>query len=162
MFKNAQIWVFLIALLLAPLMSGCGDEETTEDHIRTYIDQVAASAQDRDWRAFGGYIADVYADARSFTKQEILGIITRYILANQRIHIFKRVANIQVHELGHASAVVYAAMAGQRVTSANDLALITADIYRFDIDLATDEAGELQVTRADWKPVPMEDFLSGE
>ena len=153
---SAMLGAFLILLL-----AGCGGEESLEDQVRSYIDQVEESAEARDWRAFDDYLADDYADDRGLQKEEVLAIITRYIVANQRIHILKRVASLKVEDSGSAHAVVYVAMAGQPVSGPEDLPGLTADIYRFDIDLRAGEDGVFRTSRGDWRPVTPEQYLIG-
>ena len=136
-------------------------EETPEDRVNSYIDRVVESAEARNWRSFKDYIADDYKDGHGLRKDEVLGIVARYILANQRIHILKRVASIRIDDPRNAHAVVYAAMAGQPVSGPQDLVDIRADIYRFEIDLQAGEDGVFRTTRGDWRPVGPEQYLIG-
>lgn len=151
----------IIATSLVFLLTGCGGEPTPEERVRAYIDQAVESAEARKWRAFEDLVADDYADEHGLTKPEVLAIIARYILANRRIHILKRVAAIRVDDPQHAGAVVYAAMAGQPVSRPEDLARITADVYRFEIDLGAAKDGIFRVTRGEWQPTGPEQFLIG-
>ncbi len=161
--KHDQMRIFflLLAATFTLAAAGCGGEPTPEERIRAYIDQVAEAAEARKLRLFDDFVADGYEDERGLTKSEVLGIIARYILANQRIHILKRVASIRVDDAHHAQAVVYAAMAGQPVSGPEDLARITADFYRFEIDLSAGKDGVFRVTRGDWRPTGPEQFLIG-
>jgi len=113
--------------------------------------------------AFGAHVSDQYADAHGLDKRKVIAIITRYILANQHIHILERIPVVQVDIPVplRASAVVYAAIAGQPIAQAEDLSGITADIYRFEIDLAENNNGDLQVMRGQWQTVPIGAFLIG-
>jgi len=146
---------------LALLLVGCSDEETPENRVRSYIDQVAESAEARQWRSFDDYLADDYTDDHGLRKKDVLAIIGRYILANQQIYILKRIASVQIDDRGNAHAVVYAAMAGEPVSNPEDLARITADFYRFEIEARAGEDGIFRTSRGDWKPVAPEQFLIG-
>lgn len=146
---------------LALLLVGCGGEETPEDRVRSYIDQVVESAEARSWRSFKDYVADDYKDAHGLRKDEVLAIVARYILANHRIHILKRIASVRIDDPSNAHAVVYAAMAGQPVSGPQDLVNIRADIYRFEIDLQTGEDGVFRTINGDWRPVGPEQYLIG-
>lgn len=150
-----------IAGLMSVLTAACNGTETPEDRVRAYVDRVAASTASRSWPAFNDYVAESYADPHGLGKDEVLALITRYILANRRIHVLKRVAEIRVDDDHRAHAVVYAAMAGVPVDSAQDLAGVNADIYRFAIDLVAGEDGAFRVVRGDWRPAGVEEFLIG-
>jgi hypothetical protein len=151
----------LVAALLALLLAACGGPDTPEERARAFIDQVAESASERAWRAFDAYVADDYGDERGLDKAAVLGLVTRYILANQRIYVFKRVADLRVQDPAHVSAVVYAALAGQPVERVEDLAGMTADLYRFEIELTATAGGAFQVTRGDWRPAQAQELLLG-
>jgi hypothetical protein len=147
--------------LLVLFLAGCGGGETPEDRVRSYIDRVAEAAEARSWRSFGDFVTDDYSDDRQLSKQDVLAIIARYILANQHIHILERVASIQILDPQNAHAVVFAAMAGQPVSGPDELARISADVYRFEIDLRAGENGTFRTRRGDWRPVSPEQFLIG-
>lgn len=151
-----------VVLLLA-VLAGCSDEQTPEERVRTFIARMADSAEERSWMAFNSYISDAYADERGLDKDATMAIVTRYILANQSIHVLERVPVVEVEIPApmRATAVVYAALAGQPITGVEDLSRITADVYRFEIDLAENAAGDLEVTRGNWRPAPISDFLIG-
>jgi len=151
----------VVGAILIALIAGCGGEQTPEDRVRNYIDQVAESAGARNWRDFDEYVADDYSDARGLQKKDVLAIVTRYILVNQHIHILKRIASVRVEDSGDAHAVVYAAMAGQPVSGPEDFARIKADFYRFEIDLSTGDDGDFRTRSGDWKPVAPDQFLLG-
>jgi len=52
-------------------------------------------------------------------------------------------------------------MAGQPINDPKDLMQLTADVYRFEIDLQPGEDGVFRTRRGDWKPVSPEQFLIG-
>ncbi len=158
---HMRTFFLLLAATFTLVTAGCGGEPAPEERVRAYIDQVAEAAEARKLRSFDDFVADGYEDERGRTKSEVLGVIARYILANQRIYILKRVASIGVDDPHHARAVVYAAMAGQPVSGPEDLRRISADVYRFEIDLSAGEDEVLRVTRGDWKRTGPEQFLIG-
>jgi hypothetical protein len=154
------LWAVLAASSIM-ILAGCGGEETPEDRVRSYIAQVIESAEARDWRSFKDYVADDYNDDHGLRKEEVLGIVVRYILANQRIYILERVASIHIDNPANAHAIVYAAMAGQPVSGPEELARIRADVYRFEIDLRAGDDGVFRTRRGIWSPVGPEQFLIG-
>jgi hypothetical protein len=148
-------------LAIVLLLAACGAEPTPEDRVRAFIDQVAESAEERDWQSFEDYVAKDYADDRGLTRKDVLALVARYLLANQRIYILKRVAAIRIDDPPHAHAVIYAAMAGQPFPGPEDLAGIDADVYRFEVVLTAAADGALHLTRGDWRRVGPESFLIG-
>jgi hypothetical protein len=71
------------------------------------------------------------------------------------------VASIDIDKSGNAHAVVYAAMAGQPVNDPKDLMQLTADVYRFEIELQAGEDGVFRTRKGDWRSVSPEQFLIG-
>ncbi len=150
----------VLAVLL--LLVACGGEETLEDRVRRFIDEVADTAEDRDWRALGDFVADDYRDDRGLDKPQLVAVGVRYILANQRIFVLERVAVVEAQGPGSARARVYAAIAGRPMSGPQDLLRVTADIYRFDLDLHADADEVLRVHRLDWRAVGPQEFLTGQ
>lgn len=158
--RAALVRAGLAVVLL--LLGACGGEETLEDRVRRFIDEVADTAEDRDWRALGDFVADDYRDDRGLDKPQLVAVGVRYILANQRIFVLERVALVEVQGPGSAHARVYAAIAGRPMSGPQDLLRVTADIYRFDLDLRADADEVLRVHRLDWQAVAPREFLTGQ
>jgi hypothetical protein len=153
---------YILARALLPmLLAGCGGDDSPEQRVRDFIDSVAASAEARAWGDFDDYLADAYRDANGLTRKEALGIVTRYILAHRRIHVFQRVREIDVSDPRRPRAVVLAALAGSPVSEAGDLTRVKADLYRFEIELADDGDG-LKVASGAWQPIGVEALLLGQ
>ena len=150
---------YLTALLILALFNGCADDRGPEQRVRSFIDQVVASAQARAWRDFDAYLTTDFTGARGLTRQEALGVVMRYILGHRSIHIFHRVRDIEVYDAHHARAVILAALAGSPVSGPDDLAGLNADLYRFELDL-TDAGNGFQVSHGAWQPVGLEALLS--
>ena len=151
---------YLAVLLILALLTGCADDRGPEQRVRSFIDQVVASAEARAWRDFDAYLTTDFTDARGLTRQEALGVVMRYILGHRSIHIFHRVREIEVLDAHHARAVVLAALAGSPVSGPGDLAGVNADLYLFELDL-TDAGDGFQVSRGAWQPVGLEALLLG-
>jgi len=152
-----------VGLLLAVLLvvPGCGGDETLEDRVRQYVARVAHTAEERNWRALGDFVADDYEDARGLDKQQLVAMGARYILAHQRIFVLERVASVEVQDAGSARARVYAAVAGRPLDRPDDLLPAAADVFRFDLDLRPGAGEELRVQRLDWQVVDPQEFLMG-
>jgi hypothetical protein len=149
---------FTAALILV-LLAGCAREDTPEQRVRAFIDQVAASAEARAWGDFDSYLTNDYTDASGLTRKEVLAMVARYILAHRSIHVFQRVRAIEVHGPHHARVVVLAALAGSPVAGPEDLSRLAADLYRFELEL-TDDGDGFKVSSGAWQPVGLEALLS--
>jgi hypothetical protein len=150
----------LTAALTLIVLASCSRDDTPEQRVRAFVDRVAASAEDRAWGDFDAYLTGDYNDAQGLTRKEVLGIVTRYILAHRSIHVFQRVRTIEVRDAHHARVVVLAALAGSPVAGLEDLNRLSADLYRFELELKDDGNG-FKVSRAAWQPVGLEALLSG-
>mgnify|MGYP001244298782 CR=1 FL=1 len=147
-----------LSLLVVP---ACTREDDPEQRVRAFVERVAASAEARAWGDFDGYLTDDYRDTQGLTRKEALGVLTRYILAHRSIHVFQRVRSIEIRDRHHARVVVLAALAGSPVSGPDDLARLSADLYRFELEL-TDEGDGFKVASAAWQPVGLEALLSGD
>lgn len=146
-----------VLLLGCILLVGCDRNDTPEGRIRAFVDEVVETAEARKWRSFDNFIAEDYADDQGLDKKAVAAIAARYLIANQSIHILKRVSDIEIEE-PRARATVYAAMAGQPVDGPQDLLRLNADVYRFNIELAPDGDSFL-ITSAAWEPAYVEDLI---
>jgi hypothetical protein len=154
-----------LAVLATPLVLlfvGCGGEQGTEAQVRAYVDRVVEAVEERAWRSFGEYFADAYQDRRGLSKDEVIAVLARHVLAHQRIYVLRRVASVQIGDPHDARVVVYAAMAGRPLSGPQDLARLAADVYRFEIDLRAGPDGEFRTVRSDWQAVALEQFLIGD
>lgn len=152
------------ALPVLLLLAGCGGSETPEDRVRAFVSTMADSAEQRRWRDFNTHVADRYGDEQGLDKPTVVAIAARYLLANQSVHVLERVPTVQVAFPVplQATAVVYAAIAGQPIAQATDLARVKAEVYRFEIEVAENAAGALEVVQASWQPAPIAAFLVGD
>ena len=150
----------LTALMILVLLAGCARQDSPEQRVRAFIDRVAASAEERAWGDFDDYLANDYRDASGLTRKEVLGILTRYILAHRSIHVFHRVRTIEVQNHHQARIVVLAALAGSPVAGPEDLTRLAADLYRFELEL-TDDGDGFKVSSGAWQPVGLEALLTG-
>ncbi len=152
-----------IFLGLILLLGGCSEAQTPEARVRAFIDTMTASAEDRRWMDFRDYVADTYKDFHGLDKKAVLGLIARYLLAHQQVYLLTRVPWVQIdREVPlEAQAIVYVAMAGQPIDSAQELAGLRAETYRFALKIAAQEDGELAVVSGRWQSVPAANFLLG-
>jgi hypothetical protein len=124
------------------------------------IDLVEAAAEKSSVTLFSEHISQQYKDRHHANRQGVMRSLLGYFHRNKNIHLFTRIRNIEINEQDPdlARASVNVAMTGTQVDSAEQLLLLKATIYRFDIDLRNEE--ELwMITSADWKKIPAKEFL---
>ncbi|HRD65278.1 MAG TPA: hypothetical protein PKY50_03905 [Candidatus Competibacter sp.] len=145
-------------LVVVLALAACSRESSPEAEIRELVARAATAAEERNVRDLRAMIADDYADDRGLDRKAVENLIRIYVLRQQSIHLFTRVRNIEFPEPGRALASVAVAMAGRPVAGADDLVGLTADLYRFDLELIRYGRSEWKVRRAAWEPARLEDF----
>jgi hypothetical protein len=137
----------LAAALTAALVAGCGSSDSEAD-IRALFAAAEAAAEARDAGFFGDVVGEGYRDSHGNDRAELLRTLRGYFIVNQRIEVVSRVDEIFLEGGDAARAVVHAGMLGQR-SNAELLAGVSADLYRFEIELVNDD-GEWQIIGANW------------
>lgn len=121
------------------------------------IERAETLAEAKDLGGLKNLVSDAYHDDGGQDKRAILGLLFVQFRRYESIHLFTRIDRIEIREL-HATARVFAAMAGRPIPRAEDLPALRADLYRFDLTL-TEEGGEWRVTRSSWRPAVLTDFF---
>lgn len=144
------------ALLLA--LAACGQPEAPEIEIRTFVAKAQTAAEQRNARDLRALVADDYVDAQGHDRKTIEQLIRLHIFRNQSIHVLTRIHAIEFPEPERALVTVMAALAGRPVTSADELAGLNANLYRFDLELIRRGKDDWQVRHAAWEPAALADF----
>ena len=152
----------LLFIVMAVLLSACGDVNTPEERIRALIDNFEQTAEQGKALGFKDYIADNYSDADGLGKRDVLRLLAGYKLRNKSIHLLVHIAEVKVGpDKKSGSARVFVAMATSPLTGVEQLGALRADLYRFDIKLQTSADDAFQVSSAEWAPAEKGDFFSG-
>ena len=152
---------YLLYIVMATLLSACGDANSPEDRIRTLIDNFEQTAEQGKALGFKDYIADNYSDADGQTKRDVLRLLAGYKLRKKTTHLLVHIADIQVGpDKTSGSAKVFVAMAASPLTGIDQLGALQADLYRFDINVREDSDDAFQVVSATWAPAQKGDFFS--
>lgn len=147
---------FWVAIGLA--LAACSRHSSPEAEIRELIERAATAAEERNVRDLRALIADDYADERGLDRKAVENLLRLHVLRQQSIHLFVRVRGIEFPEPERALVSVAAAMAGRPVARADELAGLTADLYRFDLEWVRYGRGDWKVRRAAWEPARLDDF----
>ena len=148
----------LIITLLAVLSACTGDPENPEEQIRKMIAAGEEAVEARSIMTVLDFIANDYQDKQGQQKKDIKRLIAGYILRNKSIYLLTRVQQVALSEdKAQADVILYVGMAGVPVTSADQLMLTRADLYRFDLSLILEE-GDWRVASGSWHQARLEDF----
>ena len=152
------LWMTLWMIAALALAACSPPADSPEAEVRALVAQAQAAAEARNVRDLRGLIADEYADAQGHDRKAVENLIRLQVLRNQSVHLFTRIRDITFPEPDRATVSVAAALAGRPVARADDLVGLTADLYRFDLELVRQDGGEWRVSGAAWAPARLEDF----
>lgn len=149
------------ALALALGLAACGAPATTpEDEVRALVAGLARAADARDAGAVLELISDDYADPDGRDKQALHGVVVGTFLRHEALHVLARVKQVELADPPEAaSAVAVAALTGAPVEDVGELAGISADVYRFELEARREADGRWRVASARWRPAQMRDLL---
>jgi hypothetical protein len=140
--------------------AACGGEATPEEEVRALVADFARAADERDAGAALALISDAYADPNGRDKPELHAVVAGYFLRHEAIHVLVRVKEVALAEPPEAASVqAVAALTGAPVADVDELAGLSADVYRFELEARREEDGRWRVTRARWRPAQMGDLL---
>jgi hypothetical protein len=143
------------------LMAACTqDALTPEEEIATMVETFKQAASDRDVAAAADLISESYSDPGGRDKRALKALVARYFLGHEAIHVFSRVRTLELGEPpASARVVVAAALTGAPVADVGELETLSADLYRFELDLVREDEGRWRITRARWRPAQIADFF---
>ncbi len=144
-----------VALLLAACS---GQPESLETEIRAFVAKAESAAEQRNASELRALIAEDYLDAQGHDRRTIEQLIRLHVFRNQSIHALTRIRAIEFPEPERALVIVMAALAGQAVASADALAGVNANVYRFDLELIRQGKDDWRVRHAAWQPAALADF----
>ena len=99
--------VFVLAL------AACAPEGSPEQQVRDVLAQAEEAAEARDVSAAMELVADEYADANGFNRDELRGFVHGYFVMNPSINLLVRVEDVQFPADELAQARVTLGMLGQ-------------------------------------------------
>jgi ketosteroid isomerase-like protein len=149
------------ALALALCLAACGGSAATpEEEVRALVADFARAADERDAGAALELISDGYADPHGRDKQALHALVVGYFLRHEALHVLARVKQVELAEPPEAARVLaVAALTGAPVADVGELAGISADVYRFELEARREGDGRWRVASARWRPAQMGDLL---
>lgn len=131
------------------LLGACSDPESPEAHLRATLAEAEEAAEQRDLGFFRALIAEDYSDRRGRNRSEIIQRAWLYFNQNQSIHVLSSIESIEfpIPELARVELVAGLAGRDKQASSVWDL---QADVYRFELEMRLDDAGDWKLIRAGW------------
>ena len=109
------------------------------------------------------HVSEDYKDGAGRDREAIMGLLTFHYLRHRSHHVFSVVRDVAMDgptgAPDHARVETLVALAGQRVSSAADLANISADLFRFTFLLRREEDDDWRCVQAEWERARAIDFL---
>jgi len=149
------------SILLIIFTAACSDKPDDPRHqIKILIDQVEAAAEKSSVKSFSEHVSEQYKDKYHDNRQQAMRSVLGYFHRNRNIHLFTRISSIEINEQvpDSAKASVNVAMTGTQVDSAEQLLLLKASIYRFDLDLRKED-DQWMISSAAWQRIQAREFL---
>lgn len=136
--------VVLAALCAA---AGCGGPaEGPEAALRAWIDAMHEAAEAKDRRAIMRGVSPAYSDARGNGRDDVEDLLRLYFLRQNRVEFIPRIDSIRVIDGTAAELALTVAMAGTNSSTFG----VSADAYRFELELEADEDDEWRLLSARW------------
>ncbi len=146
-------------VFVAGIFSGCGNEaDSPEERIKESLAALEQAAEARELGPLRNAILDEYSDNEGHDKKSITQLIRVIFLRQQNIHLLTRIKSIQVLDTGNAIADVLVAMAGRPVDDVGTLMGLSADLFRFEVELK-EQGGDWKVAGAIWRRATPDEFL---
>jgi hypothetical protein len=148
------------ALAAALVFFSCGKEpQTPELLVRSLIESAETAAEAKDLSSLGKMISESYVDERGNDMQAVLGMVRYHFLRNDAVHLLTRIGPVTFPSGSTAKVTVFAAMAAEPIPSPTELAVIRADLYRFDLTLEGGGGDPWRLVRAAWRRARPSDFI---
>ncbi len=149
----------LLSLSFVAILACSSKSDSPEDMVREILKRAEIAAEEKDVGVFRDIVSASYTDKTKHDKKAIIGILRYYFLRNRSIHLFTRITTVEFPNPEKAEVTMFVAMAGRPITNAEELLLIRADLYRFDIAFADEGDNDWKVIRAGWRRAERKDFL---
>ena len=138
-----------LLVALAVGLFGCTQPDP-EKEIEARLSAAAEAAEQRDTGFFRNLVSAAYADAHGNRRREVINRVRGVFLRYPRIHVASRIETIALQGDRSAEVVVLAGLSGD---GGSVLAGLSADLYRFELEMVREDDGEWRLIAADWSSV---------
>ena len=119
-------------------VAGCGASPGPEEEVRLWIQQAETAVENKDRGALMEMIAKRYADARGNDKEDIGQRLRLWFLKSRNIVLASKIDNVTVLGDTAAQVLLTAGMAHTGDEAGDGILGLTADAYRFELQLEND------------------------
>jgi hypothetical protein len=150
----------VFALVICPaifILGACSPDKSTEALFQETLAAMEQAMENRDVGEFMEYVSDGYQDPLGRSWDDIRRIAQLHVLRNRNLHIYRHVAQLTIVDEQYANIVIFVALAGQPIGSAESLANMRAELMRFEVSFQFNE--KWQAVSAQWKRAGISDFL---
>ena len=157
-----RLSAFAVCVLLLLSLTACGgDESSPEEQVRRYIAEGETAAEGRELKRLRELIAENYTDQAKRTRRDLVRLMGGYFFRHKSIHLFTRLASLQIKDEKQAGVVLYVAMAGSPISGTEQLISLRADLHRFELELGKGEDDQWRLLSAHWRRATPDDFIQG-
>lgn len=147
-----RILVLLIFGLLGAVAACSSKPESPETKITALLKSAEQAAEAKDLNTLRDYLSERYSDGEQHNKKAIERLLRLHFLRNEKIHLFTRVQSFSLPEPARAQVVLFVAMAGEPIATADDVPRVRADLHRFELTFRDENGrGEWKVVQAQWR-----------
>ncbi|MDZ7644263.1 MAG: hypothetical protein U5K76_08700 [Woeseiaceae bacterium] len=144
--RGIGTWRGVPALLAAALVSGCGEPPAPpEEAVRAWIAAAEEAAEREDRATLLAMVSPSYADARGNDRDALDRLFRFWFMRMNNVSLLVGIDEVIVHRASFAEATMTVGLAG---TGGGTFGL-SADAYRFDIELQAD-GDEWRLIGARW------------
>ena len=157
--RRQRTILFCACLLFAFILGGCGqDTGSPEEKIKEDLAKLEQAAEARELAPLRKSILDEYSDNEGFNKKSIIQFIQLNFIRQQSIHLLTRIKSVEVSDTNNAIVDVLVAMAGRPLDDVGTLMGISADLFRFEVNLKK-QGDDWKVAKANWRRATPDEFL---
>jgi hypothetical protein len=148
-----------VVSLLALVVACAEPVSEPEQQIRDLLTEIERASRDKDIGALKDTVSASYSDKVGRSQEDLHNLIKLHYFRRRDVFLLTRIETLELPAPGQAKLSVLAAMAGTPLESEESLRDVRADLYRFDLELRDEGAGQWRVTSGAWRPARMDDFF---
>jgi hypothetical protein len=156
--RRAFPFRFLLAMLAAASLLGCGDSLSPEDELRALVEEGVRACEEGELDALMELVAEDYDDDRGNDRRALRLTVGYYLRSYGTLHLFHRVTGVELAPGGEGRVTLAVALAARPIGAGADLGEIEADILRLELRAARQRGG-WKVVWTRWERGGPGDFL---